>query len=150
MSQQPDPQRIRKRGIPKGTQIALGVLTVAAGLGWLVTATSSGEGSFRYYQSVGEFASEGSTQSSRIHGFVLEGSIARDLPAGYVDFALRDDVGGVLPVRLDGIEVPDLFGDGAEVVVEGRLDGDRFVAQRVLAKCPSKYEAEPGVAAPEA
>jgi cytochrome c-type biogenesis protein CcmE len=160
MSQQTDPQDparpvaprpgVRKGGIPKGVQIGLAMLTVAVGLGWLLTSTGSGEGSFRYYQSVAEFASEGSARSSRVHGFVLEGSITKNLPAGHVDFAIRDEVGGVLPVRLDGIEVPDLFGDGAEVVVEGRLDGDRFVAQRVLAKCPSKYEAEPGATGPEA
>jgi cytochrome c-type biogenesis protein CcmE len=77
-----------------------------------------------------------------VHGFVLEGSIAKDLPAGHVDFAIRDDRGTTLPVRLAGIELPDLFRDGAEVVVEGRLEGERFVAQQVLAKCPSKYEAQ--------
>ena len=42
---------------------------------------------------------------------------------------------------------PDLFKDGAEVVVEGILssagpDGV-FHADKVLAKCPSKFEAAP-------
>ena len=32
---------------------------------------------------------------------------------------------------------------GAEVVVEGRFEDGRFLAQRVMAKCPSKYEAAP-------
>ena len=37
----------------------------------------------------------------------------------------------------------DLGADGAEVVVEGRLtDGAVFVADNVLAKCPSKFEAQ--------
>ena len=47
-------------------------------------------------------------------------------------------------MRYLGIDVPDLFRDGAEVVVEGRASQQAFEAQRVLAKCPSKYEVEPG------
>jgi cytochrome c-type biogenesis protein CcmE len=130
----------------KGLQIAIGTLTVFAGVAWLVTLGGGSEGTFAYYTSVGEFvaasATDGEPRSSRVHGFVLEGSIAKDLPAGRVDFAIRDQGGAVLPVRLVGVELPDLFRDGAEVVVEGRLDGERFLASQVLAKCPSKYEAQ--------
>jgi cytochrome c-type biogenesis protein CcmE len=36
-----------------------------------------------------------------------------------------------------------MFKDGAEVVVEGRLDGNAvFVADNVMAKCPSKFQAK--------
>ena len=52
-----------------------------------------------------------------------------------------------LPVVYSSLETPDLFKDGAEVVVEGRLVGsDRgtFEATHILAKCPSKFEASPG------
>ena len=48
-----------------------------------------------------------------------------------------------LPVRYLGIDVPDLFKDGAEVVVEGHFASGTFMAERVMAKCPSKYEAKP-------
>ena len=66
---------------------------------------------------------------------------------GYVDFAMHDPShedgsDASLSVRYLGIDVPDVFADGAEVVVEGRVDGERFMAERVLAKCPSKYEVE--------
>ena len=41
------------------------------------------------------------------------------------------------------LETPDLFKDGAEVVVEGRLGDDgTFLASNVMAKCPSKFEGE--------
>ena len=50
-------------------------------------------------------------------------------------------------MRYHGIDLPDLFADGAEVVVEGRASGTGFEAQSVLAKCPSKYEAKPGTEA---
>ena len=132
----------------KGWQISLGTLTVFAGLAWLISSVSSSEGSFRYYTSVSAYSADIPEGASRVHGFVLEGSIAKDLPAGHVDFAIRDSDGGRLDVRLAGIELPDLFRDGAEVVVEGRLEADRFVATRVLAKCPSKYEGLPEEAHP--
>lgn len=133
----------------KGLQIAVGALTVFAGVALLLALGSGGEGTFQYYTSVSEYAASAEPgRASRVHGFVLEGSIAKDLPAGHVDFVIRDESGGHLPVRLLGIELPDLFADGAEVVVEGRHDGVRFAATQVLAKCPSKYEAETGAKRP--
>jgi cytochrome c-type biogenesis protein CcmE len=138
----------------KGLQIAVAVLSVFAGLGWWLSV-GAGEGTFRYYRSVSEFRAAPSPADGagglRVHGFVVDGSIARDLGAGHVDFAIRDAEGATLTVRYLGIDVPDLFGDGAEVVVEGRGGEGRFLAERVLAKCPSKYEAAPGEeAAPRA
>ena len=48
-------------------------------------------------------------------------------------------------VRYRSLETPDLFQHGAEVVVEGRVpahpSGAIFVADNVLAKCPSKFQA---------
>ena len=49
------------------------------------------------------------------------------------------------------LETPDLFKDGAEVVVEGKLvhsGGEPvFHADKVMAKCPSKFAPEPPQAA---
>lgn len=133
----------------KGAQIALAVVSIFAGLIWILTREGAGEGTFSYYASVSEYlvaapAEASAARGTRVHGFVVEGSIRKDLQAGLVEFAIRDPEGAILPVRLDSLDVPDLFGDGAEVVVEGSSDGQRFVARRVLAKCPSKYEVEPG------
>lgn len=36
--------------------------------------------------------------------------------------------------------LPDTFGKGAEVIVEGRMDGTEFTAKTLMTKCPSKYE----------
>ena len=135
----------------KGAQIAIAVVSVFAGLAWLVGTQSDGTGTFRYYATVADYVDEGaqasdSPRGSRVHGFVLQGSIVKNLPQGYVDFVIHDESQAQLRVRYDGIDIPDLFKDGAEVVVEGRLADGRFVADRVMAKCPSKYEAreEPG------
>ncbi len=129
----------------KGAQIAFATLAAFAGLVWVIASGSADPGTFRYYQSVNEYLVEppAARQQLRVHGFVVEGSITKNLAAGHVDFAIADAVpGSVLRVRLLDIEVPDLFRDGAEVVVEGRFEDRTFLAERVMAKCPSKYEAE--------
>jgi cytochrome c-type biogenesis protein CcmE len=40
--------------------------------------------------------------------------------------------------------VPDTFKDGSPVVLEGRYSADErgFVAEAIMAKCPSKYEGQ--------
>lgn len=139
----------------KGLQITLAALSICAGAIWLLSSGSDGEGTFAYYQSVQEFVEkldasqvpdpDAGGRAARVHGFVVNGSIRKDLGAGHVDFAIRDEMEAspetaTLAVRLVGIEVPDLFSDGAEVVVEGSPGSRFFIARRVLAKCPSKYE----------
>jgi cytochrome c-type biogenesis protein CcmE len=132
--------------VSKGVQIALAALSVFAGVVIVLTLGASGEGTFRYYADVGQFASAPASETSqpvRVHGFVAAGSIAKDLAAGHVDFRVEDKAKAhVLPVRYLGIDVPDMFKDGAEVVVEGRYESGTFMAERVMAKCPSKYEAK--------
>jgi cytochrome c-type biogenesis protein CcmE len=81
---------------------------------------------------------------------VSPGSIERDVPGKQVRFRVvnepphagESDLG--MDVVYTSLETPDLFKDGAEVVVEGRLAGsaDVFHADKVLAKCPSKFEPE--------
>jgi cytochrome c-type biogenesis protein CcmE len=134
--------------VSKGLQIALAALTVFAGVVVVLTVAASGEGTFRYYADVAAFANAPAGETSeaaRVHGFVVAGSIDRDLGAGHVDFKVADKTAShTLPVRYLGIDTPDMFKDGAEVVVEGHYQSGLFMAERVMAKCPSKYEAKTG------
>jgi cytochrome c-type biogenesis protein CcmE len=138
----------------KGVQIAAGATLIALLFVWYVVSNVP---SFTYFQDVGEFraaAEEVAGQHARVRGFVTPGSIERDLTAKQVRFRVQKSPPhegggspGVLSVVYTGLETPDLFKDGAEVVVEGVLssagpDGV-FHADRVLAKCPSKFEAAP-------
>jgi cytochrome c-type biogenesis protein CcmE len=107
-----------------------------------------------YYLTVSEFLGQTPPPEGdfRVNGTVVSGSIER-LPSGMeVRFVMTDGSRSV-PVRYHGI-VPDTFVDQAAVVVEGRLVEDgTFVAHKLLAKCPSKYEAAdepPAVAGLEA
>jgi cytochrome c-type biogenesis protein CcmE len=141
----------------KGAQILGGATLIAALLGWLAWSGVE-EGAFRYYTTLSEFRAGGSVDvASRVHGYVALGSIERDVDAREIRFAVQEtaphaggSADGALPVTFRSLEAPDLFKDGAEVVVEGRLQADgRFSASNVLAKCPSKFEAaERGGATP--
>lgn len=134
----------------KGLQIALGGAAVAVLLGWFAW-TELDTGSFRYFQSLEEFRAEGMPASAaRVHGYVAPGSIVRDVEGRQVRFAVQNDpphgggsAVGALSVVYASLETPDLFKDGAEVVIEGRLagGGEVFHASNLLAKCPSKFEA---------
>ena len=86
------------------------------------------------------------------------GTWVREAPASYdpaenvFSFTMADTTGVVRPVRyLD--PKPANFEDAERLVVQGRMDGEVFVAENILVKCPSKYndgrefeQAEPGTA----
>ena len=137
----------------KGLQLvaAIGLATLL--IGWLVYSQYE-TGSFRYFETLEEFQSAGRVgEATRVQGYVAPGSIERDVAAKRVRFAVQASpphaggvANGTLPVVYASLETPDLFQDGAEVVVEGELEGRGqaavFRADNVLAKCPSKFEAE--------
>jgi len=142
----------------KGAQLALGAISIFGLIAWFGITNLDSAATFQYFQNLDEFLAEAKTSSElegrslRVHGFVANGSIERDLPAKQVRFLVQQDpphksgVGSdLLPVTYHGLETPDLFRDGAEVVVEGRVEGSSgqvtFHADNLLAKCPSKFEA---------
>jgi cytochrome c-type biogenesis protein CcmE len=140
----------------KGAQIALGATAVALLVGWYAVSNLEGGAAFAYFQDLAEFqarAQDYAGRDARVHGFVAPGSIERDVAAKQVRFRVvgapphaGGGAGAPLEVVFASLETPDLFKDGAEVVVEGRLStaGGVFRADRVLAKCPSKFEAARG------
>jgi cytochrome c-type biogenesis protein CcmE len=76
----------------------------------------------------------------KLTGRVVDGSVKRE--GDKLTFAIRDRAGSAsVPVTYTGV-VPDPFRDGREVIVDGRLEDGRFVAERdsLVTKCPSKFE----------
>jgi len=141
----------------KGLQIALGALAIAGLLGWYGYSQLAGDDlSFEYFQSLEEFHATAPSmlgRAARVHGYVAAESIERDVAGGRVRFAVQNapphaggPVGQTLSVDYGSLETPDLFKDGAEVVVEGELASRGgqtvFVARNVMAKCPSKFQAQ--------
>lgn len=88
----------------------------------------------------------------RVHGYVEAGSIRESIADNKVRrvFALETRGKRIL-VQHEGPK-PDTFRDLAEVVASGTIverDGQRvLIANELMAKCPSKYEGEPGARPP--
>ncbi len=147
------PQAMAPRRLSKGMQITIGALLVVVLISLYGYAQIAGEGSYQYFTTLAEFRARPPAGKVRVHGFVAPGSIERDLANKTVRFAVQNDPphqAGVQPdpvtVSYATLEVPDLFKDGAEVIVEGELAGQGpdavFRATNVLAKCPSKFQAK--------
>jgi cytochrome c-type biogenesis protein CcmE len=59
----------------------------------------------------------------------------------YLQFRLRDERGEVLPVEYHGV-IPGNFDEAVSIVAIGKYREGVFVADQLLVKCPSKYQAE--------
>ncbi|MCO5231034.1 MAG: cytochrome c maturation protein CcmE [Chitinophagales bacterium] len=53
-------------------------------------------------------------------------------------FYLKDEKGGVKEVFYKG-EKPRDFERSEKIVITGKIEGNQFVASKILMKCPSKY-----------
>jgi cytochrome c-type biogenesis protein CcmE len=141
----------------KGVQIAGGATLIALILGWYAATNLDGGIAFTYYETLADFLASAEAhrgEQSRVRGFVVLQSIERDIAAMEVRFAVVNEspldagsgTGTPLAVVFHGLETPDLFKEGAEVVLEGRLkhtDSEMvFHADKLFAKCPSKFEAK--------
>ena len=107
-------------------------------LSWLVFAGV--KDSMVYYITVDELLEDVPDKKVRVSGTVVHGSIQNEL-SDSLRFTIEAGEGR-LNVEYDGI-IPDIFTDGVEAVVEGKLSSDNvFVADLLLAKCPTKYESD--------
>jgi cytochrome c-type biogenesis protein CcmE len=73
----------------------------------------------------------------RLGGMVEKGSLTREADGVTIHFTVRD-LKASTPVRYRGI-TPDLFREGSGVVAEGRMEGNLFVADTILAKHDERY-----------
>jgi cytochrome c-type biogenesis protein CcmE len=107
-----------------------------------------------YYKTINELSQMGDHaygQRIRVGGFVAAGSIQR--VGSEVQFRITQDPtgsGSEVKVAYMGTDpLPDTFKDHAEALADGKLGKDGvFRAQKIQAKCASKYEAKPGQLAP--
>ena len=110
----------------------------------VVLVAVSFQGNMAYYVEVSDYLSaplDGVQRNTRIRGTVVHGSIVKTPGELGAAFEMTDGT-DTMRVRYHK-ELPDTFVDQAEVVVEGEMGAERvFQAHTLLAKCPSKYEAE--------
>jgi cytochrome c-type biogenesis protein CcmE len=123
------------------------LMTVIIGtLIWL--ATASMQDTQTYYKTISELnqmPAGGKEKKCRVAGDVEKDSIMRK--ADLVEFTLVQDKLR-LRVAYEGRDpLPDTFKDGAQALADGRLGADGvFRANKIQAKCSSKYAAKPGEA----
>ena len=125
------------------------IVVVIGTLVWLATAGMSDNKT--YYKTIAELGQMGDRaydQRIRVGGDVAAGSIQRI--GNEVQFTLTQDNNTKLKVAYAGTDpLPDTFKDGAQALADGKLGKDGvFRAQKIQAKCASKYEAKPGQLAP--
>jgi cytochrome c-type biogenesis protein CcmE len=74
--------------------------------------------------------------------WVSEQPMRYDAHAGIFTFHMRDEAGEIRPVRYNQPKPPN-FEDAENLVVQGTVkataQGEIFVAEHILVKCPSKY-----------
>ena len=120
------------------------IVIVVGTLIWLATAGIKDNQT--YYKTIAELGQMGDqayAKRLRVGGDIGKGSIVRKGNA--VDFILVQEKLN-LKVTYDGSDpLPDTFRDGAQALADGKMGRDGvFHANKVQAKCASKYEAKPG------
>ncbi|MFI5395594.1 MAG: cytochrome c maturation protein CcmE [Candidatus Binatia bacterium] len=119
-------------------KFALGGAFIGLAVAYLIASGTSETAT--YFLTVTEAASAERIGQVRVKGKVREGSVVRSPEEVRLTFVLTDNE-KQLPVFYHGV-IPDLFAEGREVIVEGRLTPQGLIAENLLASCPSKYEPE--------
>ncbi|MEL7363321.1 MAG: cytochrome c maturation protein CcmE, partial [Bacteroidota bacterium] len=70
--------------------------------------------------------------------WVRDQPVTYDVSTNQFSFFMTDEIGAMRRVVYFNPK-PANFEDAERVVVEGRMDGEVFVAEKILVKCPSKY-----------
>ncbi|MBV9759840.1 MAG: cytochrome c maturation protein CcmE [Acidobacteriaceae bacterium] len=127
------------------TYVKFGILVILI-LGSLVWLAVGGvKDTKTYYKTIPELQKMGRTaegQRLRVGGDVQPGSIVKN--GSQVTFILHQGA-QTLNVMYSGSDpLPDTFRDNAQALADGRLGPDGvFDANKIQAKCASKYEAKP-------
>jgi cytochrome c-type biogenesis protein CcmE len=127
------------------------IVVVIGTLVWLATAGMNETKT--YYKTIaelGQMKDQAYGKRLRVGGDVENGSIQR--VGSEVRFVLTQDANTHLTVAYTGSDpLPDTFKDGAQALADGKLDKDGvFRANKIQAKCASKYEVKPGLKPGEA
>ena len=75
----------------------------------------------------------------RLGGIVEPGTIKYSKDKLTVSFQLNQGNFSI-PVQHISAAIPDLFGDSAEVIIEGKYENKMLFADNLMTKCASRYE----------
>ena len=126
----------------KRWEFGIGIGIILAVVAW--EGYSGFQENKEYYVTVNELTQAGKSRHHiRVGGTVAQGSVERR--GGHMSFRLAQDAKSI-PVTYVGTDtLPDTFKDGAQAIVDGDyMASGEFRAEKIQAKCASKYQAAPG------
>ena len=112
--------------------IGLGVIVVG-----VVVAFTAFQDSLTAY--VGFDEARRLNKNCQVMGEIVKEAVVYDPVSGALRFPIKDETGDRLEVSYTGV-VPGNFDQARDVVAIGRYHQGRFEAERLLVKCPSKYQ----------
>ena len=112
----------------------------AGGVGFMAWSALSENSTYHLNVSEAVVIPSEKLKSARLFG-VADGDITKPANGLGASFTLRDleKPADAIYVQYKGA-LPDTLEKGADVIVEGRMDGKVFMAKTLMTKCPSKYE----------
>lgn len=113
------------------------VVGVAAILGFIAFGAGAFKSSLTPYVSFAQARSTGT--AVQVAGKLVHGSDRFDEASQRLLFTLKDEHGDTMQVAYKGLK-PGNFEEAVQVVAIGRWQGDKLEAERLLVKCPSKYQ----------
>lgn len=117
---------------------AIGLVLAGVGLGTTFLLKAMNQNVLYYYSPTQMEAGEApEDRRFRVGGLVVDDSISRTDGSMEVRFVLTDEA-HMVPVVYNGI-LPDLFREGQGIIAHGRLEGEQFVADEILAKHDENY-----------
>jgi cytochrome c-type biogenesis protein CcmE len=117
------------------------ILLVFVWIYWVSTNSDNENPMMIEYLTIDEIVASDSQSRVKMGGIIQDGSIVIDESDQFsATFVVEQDESS-LAVSYYGTR-PDLFKGGIEVIVEGNMQGDIFVADIVQTKCASRYEGD--------
>ena len=118
-------------------------LKIGLALALFVVAVAFGVSSFR--KSMTPYISFREARRSsglvQVNGVLADKNYIMKRDEQYLEFNLKDAHGEIMKVEYRGV-MPGNFDQATSVVAIGRYVNERFEADQLLVKCPSKYQAE--------
>jgi cytochrome c-type biogenesis protein CcmE len=126
----------------KRLKFGIGIGIILAVVAW--EGFSNFKANAMYYVTVKELMEgQAARHHVRVGGVVEQGTIQRR--GGNVSFRLAQDKNSIAVTYVGSDTLPDTFKDGAQAIVDGDyLASGDFRAEKIQAKCASKYQAAPG------
>ncbi|MFT4604060.1 MAG: cytochrome c-type biogenesis protein CcmE [Rhodothermales bacterium] len=118
------------------TKTIFGTIFLVGFTGLLLTSFGQQVGGYMDFE---QAAASG--ESAHVVGMWVEDQPFTYDPASNVfAFSMADELGNIRRVSYSNPK-PANFEDAEKLVIEGYADGDEFIAENILVKCPSKYNA---------